>query len=593
MARGIVKPYTNWVDIAYTANSSYQDIDVSGTGAAGATMVQLFLDTNASSNPTVGIRKNGSTQDILFDVAAESSAAYVWVALDANGIFELKSDEAIANVYLIAETDSDVVGLDPWVDVSPTAGSWQTINSASVPDTAVAVMNHLINTSTTTILQVAVRHGDSTDARQANWDLDIKGGTSAVTGLNVSGEFDGFREATTGRIYVTGYSAAGATGHTNVANATNVSQATTGAWTDLDLTANTSATADYVIIEMTSVGVNTNALLRENGSTLDLTSSGTPWVIAGQTRVLVVSMDVAQVLEYYIDTANLDFYIRGYGGPEAAGAQTITSTEAIALSQIMSAPARWRYSTTNTLALSETISFKQFLFITATEIVSLSDSIVATLKRHLISALETISLVESFAVRFLRGVITKLESITLVETASLAIKRFTVAVSETIALVDSITATLKRRIIQASETIALVESSAVSLIRRTLTALESISLQESFSITKIGEAVSIAIIETLALVESVTTFVPRYILSKIDSIVLESSTSVQEITIAIPPTEEGGFPWWKIWARPKIVKINVWNGFDWKPLRLKMYINKDWQDKTIKVYDGRNWIVVN
>jgi len=138
-----------------------------------------------------------------------------------------------------------------------------------------------------------------------------------------------------------------------------------------------------------------------------------------------------------------------------------------------------------------------------------------------------------------------------------------------------------------------VESSAVSLIRRTLTALESISLQESFSITKIGEAVSIAIIETLALVESVTTFVPRYILSKIDSIVLESSTSVQEITIAIPPTEEGGFPWWKIWARPKIVKINVWNGFDWKPLRLKMYINKDWQDKTIKVYDGRNWIVVN
>ena len=92
MPRGIVKPYTDWKKATYAFDSTYIDVDCSALVSAGATMVQVYL--GSTGNPTVGIRKNGSTQDILFDLNA-SQYGIAWVALDANRIFELKSDEAI------------------------------------------------------------------------------------------------------------------------------------------------------------------------------------------------------------------------------------------------------------------------------------------------------------------------------------------------------------------------------------------------------------------------------------------------------------------------------------------------------------------
>jgi len=261
MPRGIVKPYTDWKKATYAFDSTYIDVDCSALVSAGATMVQVYL--GSTGNPTVGIRKNGSTQDILFDLNA-SQYGIAWVALDANRIFELKSDEAIGNVYIISETDADVTGLDPWVEQTPTTGSWQQVNSASVPDNAVGVFVMRINKNVTFARQIAVRHGDSTDARQANWDIPDKCGTASLVGQNASGEFGAYREDADADIYVTGYLSSDATGHTEKVNATDISQATTGAFTDLDLTANTSGTADYAIIELTNTSAAANGFFRGN-----------------------------------------------------------------------------------------------------------------------------------------------------------------------------------------------------------------------------------------------------------------------------------------------------------------------------------------
>lgn len=311
MPRGIVKPYTTWKQATYAFDSNYVDVDCSALVSSGTTMVQVYL--GSVNNPTCGIRKNGSTQDILFDLNA-SQYGIVWVALDSNRIFELKSDEAIGAVYIISETDADVTGLDPWVEETPTTGSWQQVNSTSVPNSAVGVFVMRINKNTLGARQIALRHGGSTDARQANWDIPDKGGTACLVGQNAAGEFGAYREDSDAGIYVTGYLSSDATGHTEKVNATDVSQATTGAFTDLDLTGNTSATADYVIIELTNTSAAANGLLRENGSAQNLTQKQ---IAANDTQVICVGMDGGQVIEYFISNASVDFYLRSYGGIEA------------------------------------------------------------------------------------------------------------------------------------------------------------------------------------------------------------------------------------------------------------------------------------
>lgn len=331
--RGIV-PKSTMVLKSHTGTGSWTDINVSADVATGASGVELFVVATDTSNPTVGVRQNGSTQALTFVMGVGTTNnggdyMVVWVGVDeancvadSGCIFEVIADaNSTLELYIVAETDSDVTMNATWASQTITTGSWQSVNSADVPDTAKAVM--MFYKSATADATAADRHGNSTDDRTVdNFFVDEgfnkPGARGSIVGQHTDGTIDVY--ITTGVTpYVAGYMESGATAHTEKITAVDVTPGTitTGAFTDLDLTSNTAADADYVVLEVYHTGNDVFAeLFRRNGDTTNFSANGN--IGDDAAYVILVGVDADEIVEYYTSTTLAKFFLRAYGAPESS-----------------------------------------------------------------------------------------------------------------------------------------------------------------------------------------------------------------------------------------------------------------------------------
>lgn len=288
-----------------SVDNSYEDIDAGGYGipsTANGVLIRYLVGN--SSSCSMSFRCNGSTDDI-YNIVTVSSVAYVIVALDANGIFEVKlGDRANTTFYIIGFYYGDDVVFyvnQPNISLTPTT-TWTDID-IDVDDSALAAMVH-VNIIGGNFLEFGLRKNGSTDNRH-NYSVGHSC-HSAIIGLDVDEIFEGYIESTNVDFYLIGYLKKG----TYNTNATNISLSDITQWVEIDGGAGISG----IIIEAVSTSNLYGASIRAKGYTG--ISANCPYNLNGH-QWMMCGTDEFGKLEGWIENANVDFYYIGsYGMSE-------------------------------------------------------------------------------------------------------------------------------------------------------------------------------------------------------------------------------------------------------------------------------------
>ena len=327
--------FTNAIDKTPATKDSYQDVDVSGDGVpSGASGVILELRSVASGTwNTCKVRKNGSS----FDPTAGSIfqgrvGGYAFCQLDANRVFEANVSPDIS-FYLIGYTGSDVVYFDSPTDDSPTAtDAWTDIDkSASIPSGATGVIALLTKDLNAYAGNAGIRCNGSTDT----FPLGILGAPWSdlkwqYCGLDANRVLEMNNSTATMILYIYAYTKGEVTFKVN---AVENSPSAVNAWTDVDVTSQTAANADGVLLMAkinTSYG-SSEAHVRKNGSSDNRTTGAlvaySETAGTGQCCGLATGLDSGQVYEAYVGSiTELDVYVIGYNAPAGATLQTVTDS---------------------------------------------------------------------------------------------------------------------------------------------------------------------------------------------------------------------------------------------------------------------------
>ena len=97
-------------DITHSTDATWTDVDVSayvGSDAGNVAGVLLQIRNNATSANAWGIRKNGSSHDVHYDLNA-TTQTYAAIGVDAGDVFELYLEDASDfGVYLLGYVLND------------------------------------------------------------------------------------------------------------------------------------------------------------------------------------------------------------------------------------------------------------------------------------------------------------------------------------------------------------------------------------------------------------------------------------------------------------------------------------------------------
>jgi len=195
------------------------------------------------------------------------------------------------------------------IDITPaTIDAWTDVDvSAHIPAGSTGVILDLH--CTVAQLYVSVRKNGSTDDRSANHRLSANVHRGAWIGVDANRIFEAKIDTADAKIWLVGYTDENVTFETN---AIDKSLGTTGAWTDIDISANAPSGSTGVICEI----VNTHAtshyigVIRKNGSSDDRTANSK--VRAKHCVYGLCGLDASYIFEGYIEAVDVDFYVVGY-----------------------------------------------------------------------------------------------------------------------------------------------------------------------------------------------------------------------------------------------------------------------------------------
>lgn len=189
------------------------------------------------------------------------------------------------------------------VDVTPsTSGAWTDVDiSSHVPSEAAIAVLHIAN-EYSSALSFGVRKNGSTDNR-----TNTVRQTSHIwgfAGLDANRIFEAYLQtASNQKIYLVGYYDSSVVALTN---AVDKSLSATNAWTDIDISSDTSTdTAIGALFEVVSAATVTYGF-RKNGSTDDRVAG------ANNHSFAIVGVDVNEVCEGKISATTVDYYLAGY-----------------------------------------------------------------------------------------------------------------------------------------------------------------------------------------------------------------------------------------------------------------------------------------
>jgi hypothetical protein len=282
------------VDVTPTAAAAWQDVNLRPHIPNNATGVILHYYHPSMSGYVWGFRKNGSTDGR----ALTQYRGNFWVAVgvDINRIVELWIGNAAQKVYVVGYFTDDAVffenapvkslaDTDAWTDVD--------ISGDTGSNTAIGAIFEIYGTSSS--YTFGMRKNGSSDNRESG----LSGHIGGIVGVDENE----ICEITISNVltdhyllgYITKYSIF-------LTNATDISTATTGSWTDLG-TLPTGAIGGYIEVKSTS---DYDSGLRKNGSVEDLYYDN----IGASYGIL--ECDSSYLIEAKIEYGTIDHYLVGY-----------------------------------------------------------------------------------------------------------------------------------------------------------------------------------------------------------------------------------------------------------------------------------------
>jgi hypothetical protein len=296
--------FTDSIDISIGVALSWEDVDVSAYVPAGSTGVILEM-VSTTGLKGYDVRKAGSTDDLYEGIVVYTDMhKFAYVGLNSSLYFQMYIMDTTIDCYLIGYMDTAVTMFTNIIDYSvSTALSWEDVDlSVDVPATATGVIMRAYNTGAT--LQSGVRHPSSTD----NFHLDQRANAYQLCGVNSSRMIQAYAETLAVDHYLVGYTESPIQFNTNW---DDVSLGVTGAFTNIDVTAHTTANATGVIIYIQDSGAAWyTGQIREDGST-DNRITDAVVMTSGQTFG-ACGLGTGEILEGYISNVAVDMYVVGY-----------------------------------------------------------------------------------------------------------------------------------------------------------------------------------------------------------------------------------------------------------------------------------------
>lgn len=313
---------TNRVEITgLTHDSTFHDVDLSSFVDDDTEGVIIEIVNTSNTNYEAQIRCNGSTDNLVNNMRSEWRAyTHLAVKIDASNIIEISSQNSALKYYVVAKLKTGTVLNTNWVDKSiGTTDVWTDVDitanvGADAGDVEAAILS-ISSAFGTSDEGVGVRRNGSTDTYE-NFQAGAtnSGYYMAIVGVDDSNIFEHFVENVNYSCYLVGYIKKNV-GYTAVTDPSSQTATTTSSWTDLDLTAATSADAVGAILRFGNTdGSRGDYRLRENGSTTPETPSRVySWL------ELAVGFDAGQVIEYYTSDSTNELAVVGYVEEVASG----------------------------------------------------------------------------------------------------------------------------------------------------------------------------------------------------------------------------------------------------------------------------------
>jgi len=302
------------VEVTPGSASSWVDVNCSSYIASGATGVVFHVvNTNGSTDYNCGYRKNGST-DWYYSSMYLLTHTWGLIGVDADRTFEAYVGSTTSiDLYLVGYTMSGVTFQTNATDKSLVSTlTWTDINCSVQAPSAIGLIFHQYYPSVSDV-RVGMRKNGSTDARITY----VYKGTCPYMMIGCDGSqiAEGYISSASQDFYLVGYVTAGATFNTN---ATDLSLAGTGAWTDLSAIPSNSSMG---FIEVS--GGYYNYGLRKNGSSEDIYMYG-----AGSHHWSFVECDNSWLIEGKISNTGEDFWLIGYAEGTTIVVPTVTTQAA-------------------------------------------------------------------------------------------------------------------------------------------------------------------------------------------------------------------------------------------------------------------------
>ena len=304
--------FTDGIDKTPATTGNYVDVDCSGDIPSGSTGVILKIVNTDSSVRGARVRENGSTFIRTQKVDA-NGLVNAFVGVDSDLIFEAYIETTLVKIYLIGYTDENVDFFLFPIEKSPTATGWQDVDaSADIPEGSTGVICSIDNSHASTVYYGGIRKNGSSDEYPYGGITPSYCVYYQLCGVDVNRVFEAKLSNTSYvNIFLWGYTKSPITFFDN-----GISKALTGinAWTDIDVTADTEATADGAILFIKNTSTTKyKGDIRKNGSTDNHTANSS--LFNTGCRGAAIGMDSEQIFEGWINNVQVDFYLIGYCKP--------------------------------------------------------------------------------------------------------------------------------------------------------------------------------------------------------------------------------------------------------------------------------------
>jgi hypothetical protein len=287
------------VDVTPASTGAWVDVDISAYVPSGITgaILHLTMTINAYA---IGLRKNGSTDN---RTSAMWYPRHAWAAIgvDANRIFEAYIGNLTnQDIWLVGYTMSGVTFFTNAYNKSlGSTGVWTDIDSSAVAPSAGGLIFEIDETSGIDNT-FGFRKNGSTDNRQYKTSRHNCWGL--IIGCDAGQIAEGIIANLNIDFYLVGYITDGVTFNLN---ATNLSLAGIGAWTDLSALP-ASSVMGFIEVVDTNATTGHSYGLRQNGSSEDIYYP-VWWHTWG-----FVACDISRLIEGKIADTAVDFWLVGY-----------------------------------------------------------------------------------------------------------------------------------------------------------------------------------------------------------------------------------------------------------------------------------------